>query len=73
MLELRDNAEYPFIVRTPGSTLAHSSSTWQKPIYGSNKTVWHLNSVQKNYLWWIELLEIELFGPLAVCKQVTDV
>ena len=29
--------------------------------------------MQTNDLFWIELLEIELFDHLTVCKQITDV
>ncbi len=32
-----------------------------------------LNWVQANDLFWIELLEIELFDHLNVCKQMTDI
>ena len=32
----------------------------------SNKTVWHLICMQTNDLWWIELLEVELFDHLIV-------
>ena len=32
------------------STLAQSDSTWKGPIYGSNRTVWHINRVQTNDL-----------------------
>ena len=31
------------------------------------------NCVQTNDLCWIELLEIEQFNHLTVCKQMTDV
>ena len=31
------------------------------PIYGLNRTVWHLNCVQANDIYYIELFEIELF------------
>ena len=43
------------------------------PIYGSNWTDWHLNWVQTNDLYYIELLKIELFDYLTVCKQMSDV
>ena len=39
------NAEYPFIVIAPRSILARSVSAWNGPINGSNRVVWHLNSV----------------------------
>ena len=32
------NAKYPFIAIAPRSTRARSGSTWQGPIYGSNRT-----------------------------------
>ena len=32
------NAEYPFISTAPRSTLARSGSTYEGPIYGSNRT-----------------------------------
>ena len=67
------NVEYPFIAKTPSSTLIRSGSTWWDPIYGSNRTVWHLNCMQTNDLCKIELFEIELFHDLTVCKQMTDV
>ena len=57
------NAEYSFIAIAPRSTLARSGSTWKGLIYGPNRTVYHLNWVQTN-----DLLEIELFGHLTVCK-----
>ena len=43
------NAEYPFIAMIPWSNLTQSSSTWYGPIYGSNRTVWHLNCVLRNF------------------------
>ena len=63
--------EYLFIAIAPRSTLAQSGNSWYGPIYGSNRTVWHLICVQTNDL--IELLEIELFDYLSVSKQMTDV
>ena len=45
----------------------------ESPIYGSNRTVWHLNWVQINDLSWIILLEIELFDNSIACKQMADV
>ena len=42
------NAEYSFIAIAPRFTLAWSGSIWQGPIYGSNRTVWHLNWIQMN-------------------------
>ena len=33
-----ENVEYPFIAIAPRSTLALTGSTWQGPIYGSNRT-----------------------------------
>ena len=72
MLVLR-NAEYLFIVITPGSTVSHSGSTWKGFIYGSNRTGWHLNCEQTNDLYQTELLERELFDHLTVCKQMIDI
>ena len=42
------NVEYPFIVITSRSTLSQGGRTWKSLIYGSNRTVWHLNWVQAN-------------------------
>ena len=39
------NMEYLFITIAPRFTLARRGSTWKDPIYGSNRTVWHLNCV----------------------------
>ena len=45
------NVEYLFIAITPRSTLTRSCSAKKGPIYGLNRTVWHLNCVQaKNNL-----------------------
>ena len=65
--------EYPFIAITPRSTLIWRGSTWKSPIYGSNKTVRHLNTEQTNNLDWIKLSEIELFDHLTVCKQMINI
>ena len=43
-----------------------SNNTGLGPIYGSNKTVWHLKGVQTNDLFWTKLLEIELLIHLTV-------
>ena len=49
------NAEYPFIAIAHGSTLAWSGSTWQCPINGLNRTVWHLNCVlMLNWVVWVK-------------------
>ena len=45
-----ENAEYPFIAITPRFTLVRSGNTWNGPIYGLNRTIWHLNWVQINDL-----------------------
>ena len=66
-------AEYLFITIAPRSTLARSGSSWTGPINGSNRTICLFNREQTNDLSYIELFEIELFDPLSVCKQVTDV
>ena len=34
-------AEYPFLAIVLRSTQDQSGSTWQGPIYGSNRIVWH--------------------------------
>ena len=68
-----ESAEYPFIDIAPRSTVTQSGSTWKGPINGSNRTVWHLNWRQTKDLMWTELLEIEQFNPLNVCKQMPDV
>ena len=73
LLELWGNAEYPFIAIAPTSNLIRSGSTSKSPINALNRTVWHLICVQTNELCKIELLEIELFLHLTVCKQMTDV
>ena len=44
------NVEYPFIAITRRSILAWRSSTWKDPIYGSNRTDWHINWEQTNDL-----------------------
>ena len=67
------NVEHSFIATTFRSTLTRSGSTWQAPIYGSNRTIWHLNWEQTNDLCQIELEEIELFDHLAVGKKMTDI
>ena len=41
------------------STQTWSGSTLQGPIYVSNRTIWHLNSVQTNDLSKTELFEID--------------
>ena len=38
MFEALGNAEHPFIVIAPRSTLARRGSTWKCPIYGLNRT-----------------------------------
>ena len=43
------NMEYAFIAITPWSTLAQSGSTWEGPIYGSNRTKLHTYA-KLNYL-----------------------
>ena len=50
------NVEYPFIAIALGTTLAQNGSTWKGPIYGSNRSVWHLNWIQINDLCLTELL-----------------
>ena len=62
------NTEYPFIAITLRSTLAWSSS-----IYGSNRSVSHLNCEQTNDLCNTELFQIEQFDDLILCKQMTYV
>ena len=42
--------EYPFIAIALRSTLTQSGGTWKGPIYGSTRTVWHLNCMQTNNL-----------------------
>ena len=67
------NKEYPFLAITPRSTLARSSCTGKVPMYGSNRTVRHLNCVQTNDLCYVELFEIGLFDYMTVLKQMTTV
>ena len=73
MLELWEMQKYPFIAIAPRSTPSRSGSTWESPIYGSNRTVWHLNWVQTNNFCWTEVLEIELFDCLTACKEMNDI
>ena len=68
-----ETARYPFIAIAPSSTLAWSGRTRQGLIYRANRTTWHLNWVQTNDLYLSELIEIEVFDQLTVCKQMTDV
>ena len=65
-------AEYPFIAITPMSTLTWSGSTWQDPMYGSNRTVWHLNWVQTNDLCLISDTYqcLGLFNFVDLCLQI---
>ena len=65
--------EYIFIAIAPRFIQARSGSTWQSPTYVSNWSFWYLNWVQTNDFYWIELLEIELFYHLTLCKHMTDV
>ena len=44
------NVGYPFIAIAPRFTLAQIGNIWQCLIYGSSRTVWHLNCVQTNDL-----------------------
>ena len=60
-----------FLTIKPNQTKTKQNKKF--PIYRPNRTDWHLNWVQTNDLYKIELLEIELFDPLTVCKQMTDV
>ena len=46
--EVLGNSGFQFIAITPRSTLTQSGNTWLGPIYGSNRTIWHL--VQTNDL-----------------------
>ena len=73
MLGALGNAEYLFVAIALWSTLTRSGSSWNDPIYGSNRIVWQFNWVQTNDLCLIELFEIELFDHLAVCRQLTNV
>ena len=49
-------------------SLVQSGCTWIGLLFGSNRTVWHLNWVQTHDLCSVELLEIDLFDHLTVCK-----
>ena len=51
----------------------YTTGTSTGRIYVSNTTVWNFNWMQTNDLCWSELLEIELFVLLTVCKQITNV
>ena len=42
------NVDHLFTAITPRSTLTRSNSTWEHPIYVSNRNVWHLNCAQAN-------------------------
>ena len=41
------NVDPPFIAIAPRFTIARSGSKWLGPIYGSNRTLWHLNWAKK--------------------------
>ena len=45
--DIEGNAEQPFITMTFLVPSGWSGSTWSGPIYGSNRTVWHLNCANK--------------------------
>ena len=53
----------PSLPSLPGPLLPRVNSTWQGPLYGSNRTVWHSNCV----------LMLNITDHLTVCKQMTDV
>ena len=67
------DTKYLFIAIAVRPTLARSGSTWKGLSYRSNRTVGRLYWVQTNDLCYTELLEIEPFDHLTVCKQMTDV
>ena len=64
-----DNKFFEVILKTvqKGEILNVFGYFWLGPSYGSNRTDWHLNSVQTNDLGWVKL-----FDPLTGCKQMTD-
>ena len=66
------NLGYFFIAIALRSTLARSGCTGLDPIHGLDRTVRNLNCVQANKLCRIELLEMELFGYLTLCKKMTN-
>ena len=61
MLDLWVMQSTLFFAIAPRSTLAQSGSTWLGPIYGLKRTIWHLNWVQMNDSFYIELFEISRF------------
>ena len=73
MVELLENAEYPFFAIASRLTLTRSGIIWQDPINESNRTVSHYNSMQTNDFYKIELFEIKLSDCLTVGKQMYDV
>ena len=60
--------EYLYIAIALGPIIIQNGCIWHSSIYGSNRTVWHLNSVQK-----IKLFDIELFDYLKMCKQINGI
>ena len=60
----------PSIAITPGSLRTRVVELDGVLLMGSNKTVWHLNWVQTNNLYKIEIFEIELFDYSTVSKQI---
>ena len=51
ILEVWGGGKYPFIAITPRSTLTRRGSIVQGPLFGSNRTVRHLNWEQTNDLY----------------------
>ena len=73
MLELWGMWSTPSLPLLPGPLWPGMVAPEKGSIYESNRTRSHLNWVQTNDLCWIELLEIELFDPLTVYRQMTNV
>ena len=63
----KSTIEYPFIIIALRFTLTRNGNAWYGPLYESDRTVWHLNSVQTKGLFFIELFEIESFAYLTEC------
>ena len=62
--------EYPFIAFFPGPLWPRVVAPVRVLSMGQIEQFWHLKCVQTNYLYYTELLEIEVFDHLTVCKQM---
>ena len=73
MLELWEMQSTPSLPSLPGLLWPGVVTSDRVLFYGSNRNVWHLNWLQTNDLYLIEIFKIDLFDHLTVCKQMTDV